>query len=202
MISRLAPAVLTALPVALVLTLLAGLGFSRPVAADEKKADGVLKFRAKDIDGKPVELAKYSGEVFLIVNTASKCGYTPQYKGLEAIYEKYKDKGFTVLAFPANEFGGQEPGSNAEIKDFCASTYSVKFPIFSKVVVKGEGIDPLFAYLTSKETNPKYAGDISWNFNKFLVNRRGEVIARYSSKVAPESAELTSAVEAALAETN
>ena len=108
----------------------------------------------------------------MIVNTASQCGLTPQYKDLEAIYEKHKDKGFEVLAFPANEFGKQEPGSNEEIKEFCSTKYNVSFPLFSKIVVKGKGIDPLYEYLTSKETNPKFAGEIKWNFNKFLVNKR------------------------------
>ncbi len=170
--------------------------------AKEKSAvtDSVLKFQVKDIDGKPVDLAKYKGEVILIVNTASMCGYTDQYTGLEAIYEKYKGKGFEILAFPANEFGKQEPGSNADIKTFCSTTYKVSFPLFSKVVAKGEGIDPLYKFLTSPETDPKFAGEITWNFNKFLVNRKGEVIARFASGDAPESAKVVKAVESALAE--
>jgi glutathione peroxidase len=182
--------------------LVCGLAWSAVGHAQDKTAmpDSVLKFQAKDIDGKAVDLAKYKGEVLLIVNTASQCGYTPQYEGLEALYEKYKGKGFEVLAFPANEFGKQEPGTNAEIKTFCSSTYKVSFPLFSKVVVKGEGIDPLFKYLTSKETNPKFGGEIPWNFSKFLVNRKGEVIARFSPKDAPESAQVVKAVETALAE--
>jgi glutathione peroxidase len=195
-ISRIVPMVLA--PAALV----CGLAWSPVSPAQDKPAmpDSVLKFQAKDIDGKAVELAKYKGEVLLIVNTASQCGYTPQYEGLEAAYEKYKDKGFAVLAFPANEFGKQEPGTNAEIKSFCTSTYKVSFPLFSKVVVKGEGIDPLFKYLTSRETNPKFAGEIPWNFTKFLVNRKGEVIARFSPKDAPESEKVVKAIETALAE--
>ena len=170
------------------------------VSADDgaKKAACVLDFHVKDIDGKDVELAKYKGDVFLIVNTASQCGLTPQYKELEAVFEKYKDKGFQILAFPANEFGKQEPGSNEEIKEFCSTKYKVSFPLFSKIVVKGKGIDPLYDYLTSKETNPKYAGEISWNFAKFLVNRKGEVIARFEPKEKPDSAAVVTAIEKAL----
>ena len=129
-----------------------------------------------------MDLASYKGKVLLIVNTASQCGLTPQYKDLEAMYEKYKDQGFEILAFPANEFGKQEPGTNEEIKEFCSTKYKVSFPLFSKIVVKGKGIDPLFEFLTSDATNPKFAGEIKWNFNKFLVNRKGEVIARFEPK--------------------
>ena len=155
-------------------------------AADPaKKPTSVLDFHVKDIEGKDVDLASYKGKVLLIVNTASQCGLTPQYKDLEAIYEKYKDQGFEILAFPANEFGKQEPGTNEEIKEFCSTKYKVSFPLFSKVVVKGKGIDPLFDFLTSEETNPKFAGQIKWNFNKFLVNRKGEVIARFEPKKDP-----------------
>ena len=162
---------------------------------------GVLDFPVKDIDGKPVELSKsYGGKVLLVVNTASKCGLTPQYEGLESLYGKYKAKGFEVLAFPANEFGGQEPGSNAEIKTFCTTNYQVTFPIFSKIVVKGKGIHPMYSFLTSKETDPKFAGEIGWNFTKFLVNRKGEVVARFAPTVKPDSPEVAKAIEAALAE--
>jgi glutathione peroxidase len=171
-------------------------------AADPtKKPSSVLDFHAKDIDGKDVDLASYKGKVLLIVNTASQCGLTPQYKDLEAMYEKYKDQGFAVLGFPANEFGGQEPGNNDQIKEFCSTKYSVSFPLFSKVVVKGKGIDPIFEYLTSESTNPKFAGPIKWNFNKFLVNRRGEVIGRFEPKKDPHWTEpVMSAVEKALGE--
>jgi glutathione peroxidase len=169
-------------------------------ASAGEKADSVLHFTMKDIDGKPVELAKYKGDVLLIVNVASHCGLTPQYEGLEATYEKYKGQGFRVLGFPANEFGAQEPGTNEEIKSFCTSKYNVTFPMFSKIVVKGEGIDPLYKFLTSPETDPKFAGEIPWNFAKFLVNRKGEVIARFSPKDKPDSAAVAKAIEAALAE--
>jgi glutathione peroxidase len=169
-------------------------------AGPDTKASSVLDFHVKDIEGKDVDLASYKGKVLLIVNTASQCGLTPQYKDLEAIYEKYKDQGLEILAFPANEFGGQEPGSNKEIKEFCSTKYKVSFPLFSKVVVKGEGIDPLFDYLTSDATNPKFAGEIKWNFNKFLVNRKGEVIARFEPKVKPSTGPVTGTIEKALAE--
>ena len=171
-----------------------------PAADPAKKPASVLDFKVKDIDGNDVNLSKYRGEVLLIVNTASQCGYTPQYKNLEAVYEKYKGRGFEVLAFPANEFGHQEPGSDAEIKQFCTGKYSVTFPLFSKIVVKGKGIHPLYQFLTSKDTDPKFAGDIRWNFTKFLVNRKGEVIARFEPADAPESPKVTSQVEKALAE--
>ena len=164
------------------------------------KAAKVLDHIVKDIDGKPVALSQYEGDVLLIVNTASKCGLTPQYEALEATYQKYKDRGFKVLAFPANQFGGQEPGSDAEIKEFCTGKYHTTFPVFSKIVVKGKGIDPLYDYLTSKETDPKFSGEIGWNFAKFLVNRKGEVIARFEPKVKPDAAPVTAAIEAALAE--
>lgn len=159
------------------------------------KAKSVLDFKMKDIDGKEVALKKYKGDVLLIVNTASKCGYTPQYEGLQAIYEKYNAKGFKVLGFPANNFNGQEPGSEAEIKEFCESKYKVTFPMFAKISVKGDDQSPLYNFLTNKETNPDFAGDISWNFNKFLVDRKGKVVARFSSKDTPESETVTSAIE-------
>jgi glutathione peroxidase len=171
-------------------------------AADEpaKKPHSVLEFKVQDIDGKPLELAKFKGEVLLIVNTASRCGYTPQYQGLEAVYGKYKGRGFSVLAFPANEFGQQEPGSDSEIKQFCSSKYNITFPLFSKIVVKGQGLHPVYEFLTSKETNPKFAGDIKWNFAKFLVNRKGEIIARFEPGDEPESDKITKAIETALIE--
>jgi glutathione peroxidase len=180
---------------AVTLTTVAMLG----LAPQDKKAMSVLDFKVKDIDGKDVELSKYKGDVILIVNVASKCGLTPQYEGLEATYEKYKDKGFTILGFPANEFGKQEPGTNEEIKTFCSSKYNVKFPMFAKIVVKGEGIHPLYSFLTDKESDPKFAGPIGWNFAKFLVNRKGEVIARFDPRVAPDDPKIVEAVEAALA---
>jgi glutathione peroxidase len=161
-------------------------------AAKPKK---VLDFTMRDIDGKDVKLKKYKGNVLLIVNTASKCGYTQQYEGLQAIYDKYQAQGFYVLGFPANNFGGQEPGSNEEIKEFCQSKFKVTFPMFAKVSVKGEDQDLLYKFLTSKETNPQFAGDITWNFNKFLVDRKGNIVARFTSKDAPQSEAVTTAIE-------
>jgi len=161
----------------------------------------VLDFKVKDIDGKDVKLKKYKGNVLLVVNVASNCGYTPQYEALQATYLKYKDRGFSTLAFPANNFGAQEPGTAAEIKEFCESKYKVTFPLFAKISVKGEDQDPLYKFLTSKETNPDFAGDITWNFNKFLVDRKGKVVARFTSKDKPDGEVITAAIEKYLAET-
>jgi glutathione peroxidase len=158
-------------------------------------ASNVLDFTLNSIDGKPAPLSQYQGKVVLIVNVASRCGYTPQYTGLEKVYEKYKDQGFVILGFPANNFGGQEPGTNEEIKTFCSSKYNVTFPMYSKISVKGADIHPLYQFLT---TNPGTAGDVKWNFTKFLVGKDGKVIARFESAVTPESPEVTSAIEKAL----
>lgn len=155
----------------------------------------VYDFQVKSIDGKDVPLSNYKGKALMIVNTASKCGYTPQYKGLEELYETYKAKGFEILAFPANEFGGQEPGSNAEIKQFCELKYKTTFPLFEKIVVKGEGQHPLYKYLTGLKEN---GGEITWNFNKFLVTPDGKVVAHLESKFEPMSAEVKKQVEAIL----
>lgn len=160
----------------------------------------VYDFKMKDIDGKDVKLKKYKGNVLLVVNTASKCGYTPQYEGLQATFDKYNAKGFYVLGFPANNFGGQEPGTEKEIKEFCTTKYKVTFPMFAKISVKGEDQDPLYAYLTSKETNPEFAGDITWNFNKFLIGRDGKIVARFTSKDKPEGEVVTQAIEKYLAQ--
>ncbi|MEP7075433.1 MAG: glutathione peroxidase [Acidobacteriota bacterium] len=168
--------------------------------ADAAKVKNMYDFTMKNIDGADVSLGKYKKNVVMIVNTASKCGYTPQYEGLEKIYEKYKDKGFVILGFPANNFGAQEPGTETEIKEFCTLKYHVSFPMFSKISVKGEDQHPLYAYLTGKETDPQFAGDITWNFNKFLVDRQGNVVARFSSKDTPESDTVTAAIEKYLAD--
>lgn len=170
-----------------------------PPAPPAKKPAPVLNFTMKDIDGKAVDLSKYQGKVILMVNVASKCGYTPQYKDLEAIYKKYSDQGLVILGFPANEFGQQEPGSDSDIKTFCTDKYNVTFPMFSKVVVKGEGQCPLYKFLTSSDTDPKFAGDIKWNFTKFLIARDGSVVNRFEPKVNPSSEEATKAIEAELA---
>ena len=173
-----------------------------PVARVEPPAPTppALNFTVKDIDGNPVNLGTFGGDVILAVNVASFCGMTPQYASLQNLYEKYRSRGFVVLGFPANEFGKQEPGSDQEIKEFCSTKYKVSFPMFSKIVVKGEGQHPLYAYLTGKETNPKFAGDIEWNFTKFLINRKGEVVARIPFRTDPGSPEVVAQVEKLLAE--
>ncbi len=165
-------------------------------AADVKSP---LDFTMNSLDGKPTELSKFKGNVVLIVNVASKCGYTPQYKQLEEVYTKYKDKGFEVLGFPANQFGGQEPGSDKEISEFCTKNFGVDFPMFSKIVVKGDGIAPLYEFLTSEKTNPGMSGPIKWNFEKFLVGRDGKVVKRFSTKTKPDAPEVIEAIEAELA---
>ena len=166
-------------------------------AADAPKS--ALDFTMKDIDGKPVELSHYKGKVVMIVNVASKCGLTPQYASLQKLYKQYGEKGLVILGFPANEFGAQEPGTNGEIKEFCNVKYQVTFPMFSKIVVKGDGQHPLYQFLTKKETDPKFAGDIEWNFAKFLVGRNGELVARFPSKTDPTTPEVVSVIEKELA---
>jgi glutathione peroxidase len=173
------------------LSLLAVAGLSAAAAAYPAMADA-LNFKVKDIDGKQVDLSQYHGKVVLVVNVASKCGYTPQYQGLEGIYEKYKDQGFVVLGFPCNQFRNQEPGDESAIKQFCSSKYNVSFPLFSKLEVNGPGTSPLYKTLKS---NAPTKGDVKWNFEKFLISKDGQVVGRYLSKVTPESKELTSAIE-------
>ncbi|MFY9555818.1 MAG: glutathione peroxidase [Blastocatellia bacterium] len=158
----------------------------------------IYDFSLKDIDHKEVSLSQYRGKVVMIVNVASRCGFTPQYEGLQKVYLKYKDRGLVILGFPANNFGFQEPGSDEEIKTFCSSKYSVTFPIFSKISVKGDDIHPLYKLLTSKETNPEFGGDIRWNFSKFLVDKNGKVVARFDPAVKPESDQVAQAIEKAL----
>jgi glutathione peroxidase len=160
--------------------------------------DSVHDFKVKNIKGEDIDLSSYKGKVLLIVNVASKCGATPQYDPLQALHAKYADKGLVVLGFPANNFGGQEPGSNEEIAEFCTSNYSVEFPMFSKVSVKGEDKAPLFTYLTAAE-NPDKQGDIGWNFEKFLVGKDGKLIRRFATRVKPDDATVVAAIEEALA---
>ena len=160
----------------------------------------VLNFKMKSLTGKDVDLSQYKGKVVMMVNTASKCGLTPQYKGLQELHTKYAPQGLAILGFPANDFGKQEPGSDEEIGAFCQKNYGVEFDMFSKVAVTGENKCPLYKHLTSAETNPKFPGEISWNFEKFLIDRNGEIIGRFSPKVAPGSPEVVQAVEAALAQ--
>ena len=161
-------------------------------------ASSVHEFTMDAINGTPTPLASFKGKVMLVVNVASQCGYTYQYEGLQALYMKYKDQGLVIVGFPANNFGGQEPGSNAEIGAFCKSKFGVTFPMFSKISVKGSDKAPLYQFLTDKNANPKTGGEIPWNFTKYLVDRNGKVLARFDAPVEPESPELTSAIEAAL----
>lgn len=160
----------------------------------------VLDFKMKNIDGKEVKMADYKGKVLLMVNVASRCGYTKQYTGLEKIHEQYKKDGLVVMGFPSNDFGAQEPGTDAEIKAFCTTDYGVTFPMFSKIPVKGDQQNSLYKFLTEKETNPKFAGEIKWNFEKFLVDRKGNVVARFKSADAPEDEKVLAAITTALAE--
>ncbi len=166
-----------------------------PTPTEPPPQRSIYEFTMKDIDGNDVRLDTYRGKVVMIVNVASKCGYTPQYEGLENIYKKYKDRGFVVLGFPANNFLGQEPGSDADIKDFCRLTYGVSFPMFSKISVTGSDQHPLYTLLTSKRSDPEFGGDIKWNFNKFLLDRNGKVVARFATKELPESETVAAAIE-------
>ncbi len=156
-------------------------------------ANSVHEFSLNTIDGKPAPLSQYKGKVLLLVNVASQCGYTPQYAGLQSLFSKYKDKGLVIVGVPANNFGGQEPGTNEDIKTFCERKYNVTFPMMSKVSVKGSDMIPLYGYLTSET-----GGDVKWNFTKFLVGKDGKIVQRFESKVTPESPEMTGAIEQAL----
>ena len=162
-----------------------------------RAADSIYDIPLKDIDGKSTSLKPYKGKVLLVVNVASKCGYTPQYTGLQALYEKYKDQGLVVTGFPCNQFGTQEPGTDEEIKQFCTSKYSVTFPMFDKLEVNGANRHPLYKTLAGEDSPT--AGDIKWNFTKFLVGRDGKIVKRFDSKVKPDSPEMIQAIEAALA---
>jgi glutathione peroxidase len=159
----------------------------------------VLRYTMKSLGGKDVDLSQYQGKVLLIVNTASKCGFTPQYAPLEALHEKYSSQGLAILGFPENDFKNQEPGTDAEISTFCTTRYGVKFDMFSKVDVIGPNITPLYQYLTTTATD---TGDVKWNFEKFLISRKGEIVARYRSKITPDSPDVIAAIEAELAKTN
>ena len=181
------------------LSVLAAVGILMFAAFAAGEGKTVFDYTLNTIDGQPAPLAAYKGKIVLLVNVASRCGFTPQYTALESIYEKYKDRGFVIIGIPANNFGAQEPGTNQEIKTFCQSKYNVTFPMMSKVSVKGEDKTPLYQYLTDKSVNPKTGGDIQWNFTKFLVGPDGQIIARFEPKVTPDSPEVTGAIEQALA---
>jgi len=168
-------------------------------AADSKKAPPALNFKMKALDGKEVNLAKYQGKVVMVVNVASQCGLTPQYKQLQALHEKYGKDGLVVFGFPCNQFGQQEPGSAEEIRQFCSANYGVDFPLFAKIEVNGDGACDLYKHLTSLDTKPKGTGKISWNFEKFLIARSGEVVARFAPQTKPDAPEVLKLVEAELA---
>jgi glutathione peroxidase len=170
------------------------------VAAEKESRDvpAALNFKMKGIDGKEIDLAQHKGKVVLLVNVASYCGYTSQYKGLQALHDRFAKDGLVIIGVPANEFGAQEPGSDSDIAEFCNSKYGVKFTLLSKVVVKGKGICPLYQHLTDKVTNPKHGGEIAWNFEKFLIGKNGEIVGRFKSSVKPEGDELTRAIETEL----
>jgi len=156
-------------------------------------AGSIYDYTLNSIDGQPQALAAYKGKVVLIVNVASRCGFTPQYEALEKVYEQYKDRGFVILGVPANNFGGQEPGTNEEIKTFCTRKYNVSFPMLAKVSVKGDDITPLYKYLTGAK-----GGDVKWNFTKFLIGRDGALLERFESPTKPDSPAVTAAIELAL----
>jgi glutathione peroxidase len=177
-----------------IILLLAMIGLAQIALADNSGA--LESIPLKDINGNDTSLGAYSGKVILLVNVASKCGFTPQYAALESLYEKYKDKGLVIVGVPCNDFGGQEPGTAEEIKAFCTSKYSVTFPLMEKVHVKGAEKCPLYVVLTGK--GAKFPGEITWNFNKFLIDRKGEVVQRFNSPVKPDDTKLVQAVEAAL----
>lgn len=160
----------------------------------------VLDFSVRNIQGEEVALSRYKGQVLLIVNVASRCGLTPQYEQLQTLYTNHREQGLRVLAFPSNDFGSQEPGSNSQIQEFCRDRFGVTFDLFSKVTVKGDEACDLYRYLTSQERNGKFGGEIRWNFTKFLVDRSGKVIARFESRVRPDAPEVLAAIEKALAE--
>ena len=167
------------------------------VEAGEKSA---LDFTLKSLDGKDVDLSAYKGKVVMIVNTASKCGLTPQYEQLQDLHEKYSRQGLAILGFPCNQFKGQEPGSDAEIREFCRANYGVEFDMFSKIEVNGDGAADLYKYLKSVPTSPKGTGEISWNFEKFVLDRSGEVVARFQPRTRPDDPAVVSLIESKLSE--
>ncbi len=162
------------------------------------KEKSMYEFTMKDIDGKEVKLDQYKGKTVLVVNTASKCGLTPQYEALQAVFDKYKDKNFVILGFPANNFMGQEPGTETEIKEFCSLKYKVTFPMFAKISVGGKDQHPFYTLLTNAESNPGFSGDITWNFEKFLISKDGKTLNRFSPKTKPDAPEVIEAIEKAL----
>jgi glutathione peroxidase len=169
-----------------------------PATADADKTSPVYTFEVETIDGVRTNLAPCKGQVALIVNVASKCGFTRQYAGLQKLYDAYRGRGLVILGFPSNDFMGQEPGTNAEIQRFCSLTYGVTFPLYAKIRVKGKAKHPLYAWLTDDDLHPGLGGEVSWNFNKFLLGRDGSLVARFGSRTAPEDPALAAAIEQAL----
>jgi len=175
-----------------------GFGWAQAKQTETNKMKSIYEFQLKQIDGSATTLAGYKGQVMLIVNVASHCGFTGQYAGLQKLYETYKERGLVLLGFPANDFLGQEPGTNAEIAQFCSLKYHVTFPMFEKIVVTGKAMHPLYHYLTDKATNPEFSGKITWNFNKFLIDREGRIAARFGTRTDPDNKDLIAAIEKAL----
>lgn len=167
------------------------------MSAEDAHPD-VLNFQMQSLDGKTVDLKDYRGKVVLIVNTASECGATPQYRPLQSLYQKYQGKGLVVLGFPCNQFGAQEPGGAGEIQEFCTKNYGVTFPMFAKIEVNGPNAAPLYKLLTSKETNPQFAGKIKWNFEKFLISKEGKIVGRFDTSIEPDDPQVTMAILAEL----
>lgn len=182
-----------------VAALLACFSLTLTLTAEDKKVPEVLNFKMKSLEGKDVDLSKYQGKVVLVVNVASACGYTGQYKGMQGLHDKYAKDGLVVLGVPCNDFGKQEPGTEADIAKFCDSKYGVKFDMLSKVAITGKEPAPLYKHLTSKDTNPKFGGPVKWNFTKFLIGKNGEIVGRFEPAVEPSAPELTKAIEAELA---
>ncbi len=170
------------------------------ILSDNAPVKNILAFSLESINGQETALSRFQGKVLLLVNTASKCGFTPQYKALEEVYQRYKDQGLVVLGFPANNFLRQEPGTDKEIADFCQINYGVSFPMFSKISVRGKNIHPLYKFLVDKETNPAFAGKIGWNFTKFLVDRQGHIVGRFAPRQVPDDPKVIAAIEKALQE--
>lgn len=180
-------------------SLVAGVCAMVVIAQAAEKVAPVLNFKMKSLAGKDVDLSQYQGKVVLIVNVASRCGATPQYEQLQALSDQYKSEGLVVLGFPCNQFGAQEPGTADDIAKFCKDNYSVTFDMFEKIDVNGPNAAPLYKHLTGKETDPKFAGDIKWNFEKFLIGRNGEIVNRFATRVKPDAPEVVAAIKAELA---
>jgi glutathione peroxidase len=186
--------------IAVSLVIVGAMTINHPAAAATSQSTTPLDEDMQTLGGDDVNLAeKYAGKVVLLVNVASRCGLTPQYEALEALHEQYAERGLAVVGVPCNQFNGQEPGTAAEIAEFCRTNYGIEFDMLAKVDVNGEGACPLYKYLTSKETNPEFGGPIKWNFEKFLFNRRGQLVARFAPPVKPDSPEVTHAIETELA---